>query len=474
MLQGGASTVAADVNRPTSTGDESTQAKIIPLRASTNSRDRPGDDLDKLAGEVGATLGEMVATADAYDLEVSPEVRYAAKLLSSPQAGGGAASTSMPRPGLSGADSGASEVEDAVLGLTVTTDGRLALAPVSLSRREVLVGSAALLTQLAGLDTGGGGDKEAIDRLQYVTDHPRALDTSTVADLQERMDSLIEQYDRTPSASLLPAAGQYHGQVRFLREQARADSTRQDLLAVEAQSATLMGQLVWDGSQRREHATAVNYYDHAISAAHDAGEKAAEAYARLRKSYVALYGELDPNAGLSLTQHAASLADDGVSAALTGLAQVHAGEAYAMLGERRHCEEALGAAEVQLGRIPTADPAYKDLSYDRIQRVRGSCYLSLGSATQAESVLGSIASRLSSRQKSKSIVLGNLALACIRQHDVEQAAAILHRAIDLLELTRGGGGLNVVFTAVREFPRQGNEAVVGDLHDRLLALMAAA
>jgi hypothetical protein len=95
-----------------------------------------------------------------------------------------------------------------------------------------------------------------------------------------------------------------------------------------------MGQLVWDASQRRDHATAVGYYDQAISAANSAGETTAEAYARLRKSYVALYGEQEPQAGLKLAQQAATLADTAGSHALQGLALLHAGEGHAMLGMR--------------------------------------------------------------------------------------------------------------------------------------------
>jgi hypothetical protein len=71
-----------------------------------------------------------------------------------------------------------------------------------------------------------------------------------------------------------------------------------DAMQHQAQLATLMGQLVWDASQRRDHTTAIGYYDQAISAASQAGETTAEGHARLRKSYVALYGEQDPRAGL--------------------------------------------------------------------------------------------------------------------------------------------------------------------------------
>jgi hypothetical protein len=67
------------------------------------------------------------------------------------------------------------------------------------------------------------------------------------------------------------------------------------------------------------------------------GETTAEAYARLRKSFVALYGEQEPQAGLRLAQEAATLADTAGSHALQGLALLHAGEGYAMLGDRKQC-----------------------------------------------------------------------------------------------------------------------------------------
>jgi hypothetical protein len=101
----------------------------------------------------------------------------------------------------------------------------------------------------------------------------------------------------------------------------------------------------------------------------------------------------------------------------------------------------------------------------------GSCYLALGDSAKAGSILESTARRLQGRHKSKAIILGNLALAHVRQRDVEPAANVLHRAIDLLEVSRGGGGLNVVSAAVRELHPWRHEPVVQDVHERLLALM---
>jgi hypothetical protein len=50
----------------------------------------------------------------------------------------------------------------------------------------------------------------------------------------------------------------------------------------------------------------------------------------------------------------------------------------------------------------------------------------------------------------------------------------LHEAIDVVERNRGGGGLNVVFTAARELRHWRNERVVQEVNDRLLGLMTAA
>ena len=70
-------------------------------------------------------------------------------------------------------------------------------------------------------------------------------------------------------------------------------------------------------------------------------------------------------------------------------------------------------------------------------------------------------------------ILGNLTLACIRQRQVDEAAAMLHRALDVVEQTWGGGGLNVAFSAGRELQPWRDVPVVQEANDRLLALMTA-
>jgi hypothetical protein len=461
-------------------------AKVVPLWPASIRGDLPTGYLEQVARRVRANLSDLVATADTYNLDLATEFRIAAELLQKPS--GTSYTLQVAEPTglrLSNGNGGCWELVDqngTVLGLILAIDGRLVLAPTSWSRRELLAaGGAVLLAPFAGLGvraataSGDGttpsSDREAAARLDYVMQHPRSVDVATSAHLRERAESLAKQYDLAASTSLVPAAGECIGQVIFLRKQAPEGSLLRELQVTEALLATLMGQLLWDASQRRDHATAVGYYDQAISAANCAGETTAEAYACLRKGYVALYGEQEPQAGLRLAQQAATLAKTAGSNALQGLALLHVGEGYAMLGERTQCEAALGAAQAHLRAMRPADPASGLLSADRLGRIQGSCYLALGNSAKAGSILESAAGRLHGRHKSKAIILGNLALAHLRQRDIDQAATVLHRAIDLLEVSRGGGGLNVVSAAVREFRPWRHQPVAQDVNERLLALM---
>jgi hypothetical protein len=347
-------------------------AKVVPLWPASIRDGLPAGYLEQVARRVRANLTDLVATADTYHLDLGREFRIAAELL---QKVSGTSHTLQVAEStglrLTTGTGGCWELMDqngTVLGLIVAIDGRLVLAPTSWSRREVLAaGGAVLLAPFAGwgakAGTAAGGatasppDPEAAARLDYVLQHPRSVDLAAAAHLREQTRSLAKQYDLAASTSLLPVTGECIGQVTFLRKQAPHGPVLCELQATEAQLAMLMGQLVGDASQRRDHATAVAYYDQAISTANRAGETTAEAYARLRKSYVALYGEQEPQAGLRLAQEAATLADTAGSHALQGLALLHAGEGYAMLGDRWECEAALGAAETHLQAMQTTDPA---------------------------------------------------------------------------------------------------------------------
>lgn len=318
----------------------------------------------------------------------------------------------------------------------------------------------------------GKASSDADERLNLALNRPRAVDLVMVGYLREQVMRLDERYEQTPSSSLLAAAGRLHGQATYLRSQVTAPKILRALWTVEAESALLVGQLVWDATQRRDHEGSRLYFDNAIAAAKEAGESTVEAYAHLRKGYLALYGTNDPCAGLALTQRAAIASTR--SPVVRGLAALHRGEAHAMLGDRGGCEAALGEAEQEFSRMPDDDPAAALFCPTSHGRLAGSCHLHLGEPARAEQILEDAYRQLKRQKKSTAIVLGNLALACIRQKKLDDAAARLHQAIDVLERTRGGGGLNVVSAAVRELKPWRRENAVAEVNDRLLALMTAA
>jgi len=443
-------------------------AEVIPLRRGAPN-DELADSLQRLADKAIGALTELVATADAQGIELSPAVRRTA------------ASFDGTLPMVEGEP----EQSSALAQVAATLDELVTAHTLELDmlRRQFLralgaaTGTAILpVGRVSPAESPVDGDRaiEAADRLDYVLRHPRSVDIAAVNQLRARTAGLSERFDQAPSTSLLPTAGQHLGQVMFLRGHAPDSRVQHELHAIEAISAMLMGQLVWDASQRRDHTTANAYYDQAISAARRTQDVTAEAYGFLRKSFVALYGDRDPRQGRALARQAALLSGNGASHALAGLALLHVGEAFAMLGERRSCEHALGAAESQFAQVQAADPAYSLYCPDQFGRLKGSCYLFLGDPGKAQPILESTARSLHERQKSRAIVLGNLALAHIRQRDLDPAVAVLHQAVDVVELTRGGGALNVLFTAGRELRPWQQEPIVQAVYDRLLALVAAA
>ncbi|HEX8629974.1 MAG TPA: helix-turn-helix transcriptional regulator [Catenuloplanes sp.] len=310
------------------------------------------------------------------------------------------------------------------------------------------------------------------ERLDYVLRHPSRVDLVAVAYLREHVQRLDARYEHTPSALLLAETGQVYGQAVFLRQHAPTGPVRRELMAGIAESAILMGQLVWDASHRRDYAASNVYFDEAVSAARNARDVVTKAHAVLRKSYVALYGTRNPAAGLALASRAASTSADA-SQVITGLARLHAGEASAMLGDTNGCTSALGTAAEHLASIGADDPAALLFCPSQYGRLAGSCQLHLGRPDKAQAILEASRQLLPVGRKANAIVMGNLALASIRQGHIDAGAARLHEAIDVIELTRAGGGLNVVFTAARELRPWRNEPMVQEVNDRLLTLMTA-
>ncbi|KPM57667.1 hypothetical protein ACG83_03590 [Frankia sp. R43] len=316
------------------------------------------------------------------------------------------------------------------------------------------------------------GQHESVeDRLRHIRDQPRSVDLVTIALLRQRVEDLDVLYDRTPPTELLPEAGQLLALISYLRSQAPTMRLRRELLTAEAEAATLTGQLVWDASQRRDHHQARTYLDQAAAAGRELRNPIVEGHALLRSTIVALHGERAPQAALDLARRCAAVTE-GSSDVLAGLATLHAAEAHALQRRATDCEELLGHAEQLLSGADPADEASHLHSPSHIPRMAGSCYLFLGQPKTAEDLLAGAHSHPHGSAKADAIVLGNLALAQIRQRKPDDAVHAFHQVLDVVSHTWGGGGITMAFTISRELQPWRHIPTVHDARDRLLDVMA--
>ncbi|MEV8310998.1 helix-turn-helix transcriptional regulator [Streptomyces flavidovirens] len=297
------------------------------------------------------------------------------------------------------------------------------------------------------------------ERTRYAMQNPSRVDLVVVAELRDGMQTLADRYDRMPSTTLLAQAGRHAGHVAFLAGEAPAGRVQREMRVLQADSATFMGQLVWDASQRHDHSTARSYYAQSLEVGRYLRDRTAEGHALLRTCYVALYGANDYREALDLALETARTTRY-TSHVISGLAMLHAAEAHAFLGEGRECERALAGAERHLDQANSADAAHELLSPTHFGRLAGSCYLTLGDYRKAQRHLEDTAVGLQDRRKSRAIVLGNLSLSWIRAGDLDAALVAFTDAVDELQGTRGGGGMNIIFRAARELRTWRSEPAV--------------
>jgi transcriptional regulator with XRE-family HTH domain len=311
-----------------------------------------------------------------------------------------------------------------------------------------------------------GGESGSVQRIASA----EKFDVATIELIRGHIYDLNASYDIEPSTSLLGQAGQHLGQVRFLQNQVSTETDRKKLLAVEAQGATLMSRLVWDASQRRDNTTANYYLDQSIAASQELGDPIAEGQALLRKIYISLYGEKNPSLALSLTIRLLATVEK-FSRELAFVALLHQAEAFAMMGRKIECEQALSRADGVHCSIYDSEVILGIDFVAEYNRLAGSCYLFLGQQRRAQEILEEVSGMVGKKPKTDAIVMGNLSLTQIRQHKFEEGAYILNKAIDCVEKARGGAGLNIVFNACRELKPYRNSAVLRDVYDRVLELM---
>jgi len=342
---------------------------------------------------------------------------------------------------------------------------------VPVDRRQFLLHAAALAAGVTGVPAVAV-NLEGQERVAWVLKHPRGVDLPTVRYLGEQALGLFKQYEAVASTSLLPQAARQLEQVTLLRKHAPLGRVHQELCSVEAQSATLMGRLVWDVSGQHDHATAARYYDQAISAAMNVKEGWAEALPRTFQRFLPIYvANGDPKEGLELADRAIARAGDGSSHVVAGWSLAFGAEAHALRHEEREAMLLLDRAAFHLSNVAADDPMFGAFTREQLGGFIGVCHLRLSDPRSAQSVLQKTARSLGpGREKHKSVILGDLSTAFVLRSEPEQASVVLHEAIDLAELTSNAGGLRRAFAVGRQLGRWRNEPFVQDVQDRLLAL----
>jgi hypothetical protein len=343
---------------------------------------------------------------------------------------------------------------------------------VPVNRRQFLLNAAALAGGMAGVPAVAV-NLEGQERFAWVLKHPRSVDLQSVAYVRAQAFDLIRQNEAMASStSLLPQAAQRLEQVTLLREHAPLGRVRQELYRVEAQAATLLGRLVWDVSGQRDHATAARYYDQALAAASNVKEGWAEALPRMFQRFNPVAaGSMDLRTGLALAERASARAQDGSSHVIAGWSLAFAAEAHALLGEERNAKLALDRADLHLSKSAGDDPMSGLFAREQLGGFVGACHLRLRDSRGAQVALQESAQRLGAgKEKHKSVILGDVSTALVLRGDPEQASAMLHQAIDLVELTGSAAGKRRVFAAGRQLGSWRNEPFAQEVQDRLLAL----
>jgi len=244
---------------------------------------------------------------------------------------------------------------------------------------------------------------------------------------------------------------------------------RRDLDIAEAETALLVGRLLWDAAGRRDPSAAEELFGRAARRAARAGDSVLQASAVLRSAFLGLYGG-DPRAGVRRCVQAAFIAAP-VSQALFALARLHSAEGHAMLGHAGECDRALAAARGAMAATTADDPAPHACPPHTYQRLSGAAHLALGRHTEARAELTAAAAG-HEPGKLLALVLAQLALACLGEGDTTAALHHLRPAIDLAETTRSPGTLAVASRAARELVGASGGTQPGALEtvDRLLAM----
>lgn len=225
----------------------------------------------------------------------------------------------------------------------------------------------------------------------------------------------------------------------LLREAAYTDQVGRALLSAIAELCQLAGWVTVDaGAPQR----AARHLALGVHAAHAAGDRPTAANLVSTLSYQVANLD-DPQEAILLARSAAAGVRGHASPTTCALLHERVAWAHARAGEVRHTERALAAAETEYERRrPADDPEWVYwLPEDEIIVMAGRCYVELGQPDRAIPLLTGVLARYDERQTRESALYTSwLAEAHVQAGDVEHAAALAQRTLELSSSTSSARG----------------------------------
>jgi hypothetical protein len=225
----------------------------------------------------------------------------------------------------------------------------------------------------------------------------------------------------------------------LLREAAYTDQVGRALLSAVAELCQLAGWVTVDAGapQRAARHLAVG-----VHTAHAAGDRPTAANLVSTLSYQVANLD-DPQEAILLARSAAAGVRGHASATTRALLHERVAWAHARAREVRHTERALAAAETEYQRRrPADDPEWVYwLTEDEIIVMSGRCYVELRQPNRAIPRLTGVLARYDERQTRESALYTSwLAEAHVQAGDIEHAAALAQRTLELSSATSSARG----------------------------------
>ncbi|MFZ3595833.1 XRE family transcriptional regulator [Streptomyces sp. BH104] len=223
--------------------------------------------------------------------------------------------------------------------------------------------------------------------------------------------------------------GEYQDTKALIRDGSYPESTGRALLSVLAEQAQQAGWAAFDGGR---HADARSLYEASHAAATEAGDTALAGNALAFLAYQAVSG--DRRAGIEIAARSCETAGPEAAPGVRALLCERLAWAHAVAGDPDETERALAAAESAL--TEAADAPQPDWAawVDRteLQIMAGRCWTELRRPLRAVPVLeAGLASYDDAHARDKSLYLSWLADSYLNAGEVEQAATVTDRSLDL-------------------------------------------